>query len=468
MPWTRCVVMSSLLSLLAVVQPAALDSATRSAFVLQWSGAIGPATADYLARGLREAAARNAALVILEIDTPGGLDTSMRAMIRDVLGAAIPVITYVHPGGARAASAGTYLLYASHVAAMTPGTNLGAATPVSLGSPSPLARDEEDEATDDASTREGTAREKRETTQGGSALERKAINDAVAYLRALADLRGRNAAWAERAVREAASLSAREALQAGVIDIVARDRADLLRQAHGRRIRTAAGEVTLDTQDLTLHEMAPDWRAQLLSTISNPNLALIFMMIGVYGLIFEFMNPGALYPGTIGGICLLLGLYSLAALPLNAAGVAFMVLGLVLMIAEAFAPAFGVLGIGGAFAFAIGATMLMDTAVPGFELLPGVIAGVTLASLALSLVVLRLAYKASRRAVRGGASGMLGLRGEVIDWNATSGHVFVHGERWHACSPDALAPGSAVRVVGTEGLTLTVLADPEPDPTLGG
>lgn len=481
--WRRSVALALLTTGLALWLAATANP--RSAVILHWDGAIGPATADYVTRALREAQTTGAALLVLRLDTPGGLDASMRDIIRAIVDSPIPVVTYVSPGGARAASAGTYILYASHVAAMSPGTNLGAATPVAIGGlpqpggtddgegkekkPARTARDaaptsDSDEAAAESEPAPGATREPAKRTSG-SALERKAVNDAVAYIRALAELRGRNADWAEEAVREAASLSAQAALEAGVVDLIAPDLEALLAALDGRKVETATGEITLVTAGLELVHVTPDWRTELLAAITNPNVALILMLIGVYGLIFEFMNPGAIYPGTIGSICLLLGLYALAALPVNYAGLGLMLLGLALMVAEAFMPAFGVLGIGGTVAFVLGATLLIDSEAPGFELSWPVIAGVATASLVLTLVILRLAIRASRHHVESGASAMVGLPATVLDWSGTRGHVLAHGERWAAVGAATLTPGTAVEVTAIEGLTLTVAPRAQPGGT---
>ncbi|MBM7062307.1 nodulation protein NfeD [Pseudomonas sp. UL073] len=448
---------SALLLLLLVSVSGAAFGAAPPVAVLTVDDAIGPATADYLVRGLDKAAQEQAQLVVIRMDTPGGLDSSMRAIIKAILASPVPVATFVTPGGARAASAGTYILYASHVAAMSPGTNLGAATPVQLGGV-PGAPDKP--AGDKPAKPDSKADDSNEAT-----LTRKQVNDAAAYIRGLAQLRGRNAEWAERAVREAVSLPAEEALKQRVIDRVASDLPALLSQLDGQTLKTARGEVVLHTAGAPLVEHAPDWRARLLAVITNPSVALILMMIGIYGLIFEFANPGSAIGGVVGGICLILGLYALQLLPVSYAGMALVLLGLALMAAEAFMPSFGALGLGGVVAFVVGAVILIDTEVPGFGIPLPLIVGLALASAALIIGVVGVALRARRDAPVSGDAGLVGSLAAVAAVQADDplgGWVQLQGERWQVRSSAPLWPGQRVRVVAREGLRLAVEAADNP------
>jgi membrane-bound serine protease (ClpP class) len=425
----------------------------REAVLLDVNGAIGPATTAYLRRAFRAASDREAALVILRMDTPGGLDAATREIVRDILASPLPIIAYVGPGGARAASAGTYILYASHLAGMAPGTNLGAATPVQLGvGRQPLGGRPRDGGGDD----EGDA-----TDVPTEAHAAKAVNDAVAYIRGLAELRGRNADWAERAVRRAASLPAKAALEQRVIDIVAADPQDLLRQADGRVVRLEHKDMRLETAGLGILPIEADWRERFLATITDPNIAYILMLIGIYGVLFELAAaPGTVLPGVAGAICLLVGLYALHLLPISYAGAGLVALGVALMVGEAFAPSV-VLGTGGIAAFVIGSLLMFDTGTPGFSLSWQVVAVATAATAALLIFALAAAVRAHRLRVVTGEGGLLGSPGEVLTWDGQEGHVQVHGERWRARAAGPLAPGQRVRVVARDRLVLAV--EPEAD-----
>ena len=440
--------LSALLGAVLAFAPAGSPAAeNRTAVALDIQGAIGPATADYIHRGLEQAQERAATLIILRMDTPGGLDTAMRAIIQDILVSDIPVASYVTPGGARAASAGTYILYASHVAAMTPGTNLGAATPVSIGGipePDDLARKGKGDGEGD------------DNEAGGNHMEKKRINDAVAYLRSLAQLRGRNVEWAEQAVREAASLPAGEALEAGVIDIVAVDQEDLLEQLNGRSVMVLDHPQVLDTTGLHIETIAPDWRNRLLAVITDPNVAYILMLIGIYGLFFEFANPGYVLPGVAGAIALVLALYAFQVLPVNYAGLALVGLGIIFMLAEAFVPSFGALGIGGVIAFVIGSIILFDTEGTGYAVSIPLIFSLALISAGFFMFIVGAAIKSRQRPVVSGLEEMRVAEGVVIDDFQGSGRIRVHGEVWEAESSVPLKSGDHVRVTAVDGLVLKV------------
>ena len=391
------------------------------------------------------APSRDARLIILRMNTPGGLDTSMRQIISAILASPVPVATYVAPNGARAASAGTYIAYASPIAAMAPGTNIGAATPVQLGGGG-LFPSEQKSQKDQKDSKTG---------EPADTETRKIVNDAVAYIRSLAAVSGRNADWAADAVRSAASLPAAEALSLHVVDVIAEDVADLLRKVDGREVTVAGKPVRLATAGLDVETRPPDWQTELLMLVTNPNVAFILMLIGVYGLIFEFFSPGAVAPGLIGGISLVLALYALAFMPINYAGAALVLFGVVLMIAEVHIGAFGALGVGGIAAFVIGAVMMFPAQAPGFTLSHGVIAVTALGSAALLLLALAAVLR-RRRPVVTGHEALIGAEGEAVSWQNGEGRVRVKGEIWLARSDAALAAGSRVKIVGRDGLVLRV------------
>jgi membrane-bound serine protease (ClpP class) len=420
----------------------AADSAP-TGVLLPISGPIGPATSDFFVRTLRDANQRAASIVVVTLDTPGGLDTSMRDMVQAILASDVPVVTYVSPSGARAASAGTFLLYASHVAAMAPATNLGAATPVQIGGPStPSAT--------------GDKRDAGKSADAGSALERKSVNDAVAYIRSLAELRGRNVAWAESAVRDGASLPADEALAAGVVDVVAADLPELLKALDGRVVKLKSREATLQTSGIVLSDVQPDWRTELLSLVTNPNIAYLLMLIGIYGLLLEGYNPGTVLPGVVGAISLLLALFAFQVLSVNYAGLALIALGVLLIVAETFVPSFGTLGLGGIIAFVMGSIMLLDGDVPGFGIAWQVIGAMGLAGALLLLAIVSFAVKARRRPVVSGAEGLLLEHAEAVESFDREGFVRVHGEIWTAVSREPVHEGQRLRIRKVDGLKLEV------------
>ncbi|MFL9883726.1 nodulation protein NfeD [Paraburkholderia agricolaris] len=472
-----------------------------SVVVIPVNGAISPASADFIVRSLQRAADERAQLAVLQLDTPGGLDTSMRQIIKAILASPVPVATFIAPSGARAASAGTYIVYASHIAAMAPGTNLGAATPIEMGIggaqppagggmpglPGGGAGAGAPKSGPGAAASAGPANSASAATPASAALPldtqstelRKQVHDAAAYIRGLAQLRGRNAVWAERAVREAVSLSAGEALAQHVVDLNARDIPDLLRQVNGRTIGTSHGDVRLNTANAPVVTLEADWRSQFLAVITDPNVALVLLMIGMYGLFFEFANPGFVLPGVVGAISLLMGLFAMQMLPINYVGLGLIFLGIAFLIGEAFLPTFGSLGFGGVIAFVIGALMLIDTDVPGYGIPLPLIAAVVVFSVAFVFGVSRLALRARRRPVVTGSEGLIGSLGVVLDGgllpgdtsteasanaeaNATAGGTLagwaqVQGERWRVSSTAPVAAGQAVRVTARRGLTLTVV-----------
>jgi membrane-bound serine protease (ClpP class) len=390
-------------------------------------GAIGPASADFVRRALARAAKDKAQLVVLQMDTPGGLDTSMREMIKHILASPVPVATYVAPSGARAASAGTFILYASHHAAMAPGTNLGAASPVSIGGSPQRGDDKKDKPVEDTMTK-------------------KVTNDAVAYIRSLAQLRKRNADWGEKAVREAVSLSAEEAVKLKVIDHVATDVPDLLKK--------------LGKADAPLVQVELDWRTRILGVITNPSVAYLMILLGIYALIFEFTNPGLVLPGVVGAICVLLALYSFHLLPVNYAGLALILLGIAFMVAEAFLPAFGSLGIGGLIAFVLGSIILIDTdGLTGFEIPYTLIGGVAAGSAAFLLLITGMMVRNRRRPIVSGREYLIGAQGEALEDFEREGWARVQGETWRVRVTAPVKRGQRLKVKSIEGLVLNAETD---------
>lgn len=442
---------AGLLGLVFLLLAAAIAAPEPGVVVLEVRGVIGPAVSDYLGRGIRQAEANGAALIVIEIDTPGGLDGSMRDIIQSIIASPVPVASYVHPGGARAASAGTYILYASHVAAMTPATNLGAATPVQIGG-MPGSDPSPDEGGSGAEAPRG-------------AMERKIVNDAVAYIRGLARMHGRNADWAERAVREGASLAAEEALDEEVIDLVVPDLRALLEALDGRTVAIGEGERTLATRDAAVVRQNPDWRARLLAVITDPNVAYILMLIGVYGLIYELASPGMIFPGVMGAISLLVALYAFQVLPVNFAGLGLIALGISFMLAELFLPSFGMLGIGGIISFVIGSIMLIDTGVPGFELSGVVITALALLTTFFFIVIIGMVIRSRKRPVVTGLDQLVGARVVAVEDFTGRGRVRYAGELWNARSEQPLRRGGQATILAVEGLLLVVQPAPDEDLT---
>lgn len=429
------------------------ESERADAVMVEVKGPIGPAISDFIQRNIRKAAAQDARTVILKMDTPGGLDTAMRDIIKAILSSPIPVVTYVSPSGARAASAGTYILYASHVAVMAPATNLGAATPIPIG-PGAMPGEDKQKKKDDKEGDESKEDGSSSAPQG--AMQRKIVNDAVAYIRSLADLRGRNADWAEKAVRSGESLTAEAALELNVIDFMADDVNVLLTKLDGRTVKVRGGELVLDTEGWKVASVEPDWRTKFLAVITNPNVAYLLMLLGVYGLLFELYSPGAVIPGLVGATSLLLALYAFQVLPVNYAGAALIVLGIVLMVMELVTPTFGALGVAGVVAFIVGSIILFDTDVEGFQISMPLVVTVGAAAGVLFSATIMIALRQRRRPVVSGQEEMIGATGEAMESFDESGRVFVHGEIWSARTLKPVRSGQKLRIKNVHGLTLEV------------
>ncbi|PKH01172.1 serine protease [Psychromonas sp. MB-3u-54] len=426
-------------------------ASAKEVWVIPIQGAIGPATSDYIEREFELAQQQDISLLILKMDTPGGLDSAMRSIIQNITSSTVPVATWVGPNGARAASAGTYILLASHIAAMANATNLGAATPVAIGISGP----ESSPAGESSPSSQKDAQVSAKTT-----LEKKAINDASAYIKGLAKLHGRNEQWAEKAVREAASIDAQTALVEHVIDFIADDLEQVIKLANGREILLLGNKHKLSLDEVNLIERVPDWRYSFLATITNPNIAYILMLIGIYGLILEFYSPGVGLPGVLGGICLVLAMYAMQMLPINYAGLAFILLGLLLLVGEAFSPSFGVLGLGGIISFILGSIFLMDSDLPEYQIAKPLIIAVSLLSAAFILLMIALLLKIRRKKVTTGIDCLVGRFAIVKDdFDTGQGWVEIAGEIWHASSTDSLLAGQKVQIQQVSGLNLIVCAN---------
>lgn len=446
----------STLFALSVLGSTPLAQGEGTAILLNLEGAIGVATAEYIIDGIEEAEDRGAELVIIRMDTPGGLVSPMRDIVKAILGSDVPVATYVSPDGARADSAGTYILLASHIAAMAPTTHLGAATPVALGGGWPGDKDGSDDKDDSDDDKESDEKEEKDVTDPGSAMDKKVMNDAIAYIRGLAEAHGRNADWAEKAVTEAATLTAAEALENNVIDLIATNQAELLQKINGRELKVNNLTVVLETESIEVETLEPSWRIKVLSAIASPEVALLLLMIGIYGLLFEGYNPGAVVPAVVGVICLLLAAYALQVLPVNYAGLALIIVGIVLIVAEAVVPSFGALGIGGIAAFIFGAIMMFDSGVPGFGISLTFVVGLALSAGLFLLWLVSYLVRLRRRGAVSGRASIIGGTGTAMQSFTGKGKVWLEGEAWAAVSKVPVEQGQEVIVRAMDGLTLEV------------
>lgn len=450
-----------------------VSSADGIVYQVDLEGALGVATAEYIITGIETANETDANAIIIRMDTPGGLMEPMRDIVQAILASKIPVITYVSPGGARADSAGTFILLASHVAAMAPTTHLGAATPVSLTGGDDFGPDapgnEQPSSENENGDGEGETPPETDNQSPGSAMERKVLNDAISYIRGLAEAHGRNADWAEQAVRDAATLTAREALEQNVIDLIADDRSELLTSVHGRKVTVNNEAFIVDIEGVVVEQIEPNWRLKILNVIASPEIAILLLMVGLYGLLFEGYNPGAIIPGVAGVICLLLAAYALQVLPVNYAGLALIIVGLVLIIAEAFVPSFGALGLGGIAAIIFGSIMMFDSGIPGFGISITFVVGLALVASAFLFWIVTYIIKLRARGAVSGSESIVGGIAIAIEPFTGDGSVKMESEIWTAHSAAPIEKNQEVRVCAMKGLVLVVepLAEvPPPDSEL--
>jgi len=404
------------------------NPAPGSVFIIQLEGTINPATADFVARGLEKAKDRGAALAVIQMDTPGGLASSMRTMVKAILNSPIPVVVYVGPRGAGAASAGVMITVAGHVAAMARGTNIGAAHPVGAGG-----------------------------KDIGGTMSKKVVNDMASYARGIAEQKGKNGQWVEKAIRESVSITAEEAHEKKVVDLVVDDLDDLLKSLDGRVVELASGKTTLKTAGLKKIHYEPNLRDKILKIISDPNIAYILMMIGLAGLYFELSHPGAIFPGVIGAISLILAFFSFQTLPVNYAGVVLIFLAIIFFIAEVKVASYGILSIGGLIALTLGSLMLFENMRVSLTLMLPTIVLVG----GFFVIVAGVAFRALRKKPTGGQDGLMGETGVVKELIDPEGRVFVHGETWRAFSKERIEPGETIQVSGIKGLLLNVRRAPE-------